>query len=91
MSTKRDKMIQHARMELDKKQGPSSESTNPKEEKKHSFFSGFALIFLGTMASSVALQYSTILALALGVPFILLGMRRVMKTTANRKRGVSNQ
>ena len=83
-------MIQKARLDLDKNKGETLDDTIP-QEKQHSFFSGFALIFLGTMASSVALQYSPILALALGTPFILLGMRRVMRTSKKqyKKRVVS--
>ncbi|MCY3414859.1 MAG: hypothetical protein INQ03_24630 [Candidatus Heimdallarchaeota archaeon] len=84
MSTKKDRMIQKARRDLKDKETEEPEAM-AQEKKTPSFFSGFILMFLGTSASMFALQAGyTLLGLAIGTPFILLGMQRMFKSTSQQ-------
>ncbi len=80
-------MRQKARKKLNVSTPDDLPDALPEEEKPPSLYNGFFYIFAGTTISSWFIAFGqTLLALAIGTPFILIGMKRMMKATSYKSR-----
>lgn len=87
MSSKREKMRMRAREELGNKSDSGAETSTEMEKEAPSMISNFFYVFAGTLVSFWLLtQNQVILAMAIGTPFIIIGLRRMYKASSARYR-----
>ena len=84
LSKKKERMIQKAKKEL-AKNASEEENEFKKEENPPSAFSGFFLILAGVVGSMYFLSNgNTLMALAVGTPFLIIGISRTIKATSSQ-------